>query len=73
MLPVVSSSSKEYVGSGGKKASLAAILDGHGGQQNRQQSSEKDNPIPLILADSDEVDAYAVTNYTTWAYLINLC
>ena len=39
----------EYVGSGGKKANFAAILDGQGGQQKRQQSSEKDNPIPDIV------------------------
>jgi len=28
---------------------LAAILDGHGGQQKRQHNSEKDKPIPLIV------------------------
>jgi hypothetical protein len=38
----VSSGIKEYVGSGGKNASFAAIRDGHGGQQNRQQSSLND-------------------------------
>ena len=43
------SSSKEYVASGGKKASFAAILDGHGGQQNRQHNSENESPIPLIV------------------------
>jgi hypothetical protein len=31
----------EYVGSGGRKASFAAIRLGNGGQQNRQQSSLK--------------------------------
>ena len=51
MLPVASSSSKEYVGSGGKNANLAAILDGHGGQQNKQHNSENDKPMPLILFD----------------------
>jgi hypothetical protein len=30
-----------YVGSGGKNASLAAICPGHGGRQNKQQSSLK--------------------------------
>ena len=30
---------------GAKKASLAAIRDGHGGQQKRQQSSLKDKPF----------------------------
>ena len=49
LLPVASSSSKEYVGSGGKNASLAAILEGHGGQQNKQHNSENDSPIPLIM------------------------
>ena len=49
LLPVASSSSNEYVGSGGKNASLAAILEGHGGQQNKQHNSENDSPIPLIM------------------------
>ena len=37
------------MGSGGKKANLAAILEGKGGQQNKQHISEKLSPIPLIL------------------------
>ena len=36
------------MGSGGRNASLAAILDGQGGQQKRQHSSENDRPIPLM-------------------------
>jgi hypothetical protein len=44
-------SSKEYVGSGGKNANFAAILDGKGGQQNKQHNSDKDSPIPLIFMD----------------------
>ena len=40
-----SSSMKVYVGSGGRNASLAAILDGQGGQQNKQQNSLKLNPF----------------------------
>jgi len=35
----------EYVGSGGRKASLAAIREGHGGQQNRQHSSLRESPF----------------------------
>ena len=41
--------SNEYVGSGGKNASLAAILEGQGGQQKRQQISLKLRPILFIL------------------------
>lgn len=40
-----SSSMNVYVGSGGRKASLSAILDGQGGQQNRQHNSLKLNPF----------------------------
>jgi hypothetical protein len=35
--------------SGGRKANLAAIFDGHGGQQNKQQISLKLRPIPFIF------------------------
>ena len=38
-----------YVGEGGKKASLATILDGHGGQQNRQHNSFIDKPFIFCL------------------------
>lgn len=41
----VSSDIRSYVFSGGRNASLAAIRDGHGGQQKRQQSSLNDNPF----------------------------
>ena len=41
--------SKEYVGSGGRNASLAAILEGQGGQQKRQHISLKLSPIPFIM------------------------
>ena len=44
-LVLVSSGVKEYVGSGGMKAILAAILDGHGGQQKRQQISRILSPF----------------------------
>ena len=53
LLPVASSSSKEYVGSGGKNASLAAIFEGQGGQQNKQHNSENESPIPLIMIDTN--------------------
>jgi len=39
------SSTKVYVGSGGKKANLAAIFDGHGGQQKRQHNSRTPSPF----------------------------
>jgi hypothetical protein len=35
--------------SGGRKASLAAILAGQGGQQNRQQISLRLRPIPFMF------------------------
>lgn len=41
---------KAYVGSGGRKASLAAIRLGQGGQQNRQQSSLRERPFILLYA-----------------------
>ena len=41
--------SNEYVGSGGRNASLAAILEGQGGQQKRQHISLKLSPIPFIM------------------------
>ncbi len=49
-----------YVGSGGMNASLAAILAGLGGQQRRQQRSDRERPIPLIVthkASQDKVEA----------------
>ncbi len=50
ILPGSSASSvTSYVGSGGRNANLAAILEGQGGQQKRQHSSEKDRPMPDIL------------------------
>jgi hypothetical protein len=36
---------KEYVGSGGRKASFAAIREGQGGQQKRQHNSLNDKPF----------------------------
>lgn len=47
---------REYVGSGGRKASLAAIRLGKGGQQNRQHSSLTDRPfiIHSVGAKTDE-------------------
>lgn len=41
---------KAYVAGGGKKASLAAIRDGNGGQQNRQQMSLNDSPFIFLVA-----------------------
>ena len=37
------------MGSGGRNASLAAILEGQGGQQKRQHISLKLSPIPFIM------------------------
>jgi len=48
LLPV-SSGITEYVGSGGMKASFAAIWPGHGGQQNRRHRSRKDK---LLITNS---------------------
>lgn len=45
--PASGSGRKAYVGSGGRKASLAAMRPGQGGQQNRQQSSLRERPFIL--------------------------
>lgn len=37
------------MGSGGKKANFAAILDGHGGQQKRQHNSLKVKPFMIFF------------------------
>lgn len=47
---------KAYVGSGGRKASLAAMRLGQGGQQNRQQSSPKERPFILHCAGGRQED-----------------
>lgn len=36
-----------YVGSGGRNANFAAIFEGHGGQQNKQQNSVHDSEFML--------------------------
>ena len=46
--------SYEYVVSGGRNASLAAILEGQGGQQKRQHISLKLKPIPFISVTGQE-------------------
>lgn len=43
-----------YVGSGGRKASLAAIWLGQGGQQKRQQSSPRERPFILHCVEGQE-------------------
>lgn len=48
--PASGSGRKVYVGSGGKKASFAAIRLGQGGQQKRQQTSLKESPFILHCA-----------------------
>lgn len=51
---------KAYVGSGGRKASLAAMRPGQGGQQNRQQSSLRERPFILHYAGGRQEDHCAV-------------
>lgn len=48
--PASGSERKVYVGSGGRKASFAAIRLGQGGQQKRQQTSLKESPFILRCA-----------------------
>lgn len=48
--PASGSGRKVYVGSGGRKASLAAMRLGQGGQQKRQQSSLRERPFILHCA-----------------------
>lgn len=43
---------KAYVGSGGRKANLAAMRLGHGGQQKRPHSSLTDRPFILHCGDA---------------------
>lgn len=52
--PASGSGRKAYVGSGGRKASLAAMRLGQGGQQNRQQSSLRERPFILHCAGGQE-------------------
>lgn len=42
------------MGSGGRKASLAAMRPGHGGQQKRQQSSLRERPFILHCAGGED-------------------
>lgn len=46
---------KVYVGSGGKKASFAAIRLGQGGQQKRQHTSLKESPFILHCTRRQEI------------------
>lgn len=45
-----SSAVREYVGSGGRKANLAAIFDGHGGQQNKPHNSLNDRLFMMMIS-----------------------
>lgn len=58
--PASGSGRKAYVGSGGRKASLAAMRLGHGGQQNRQQSSLRERPFILHCAGGWQEDHCAI-------------
>lgn len=61
--PVSRSGRKAYVGSGGRKASLAAIRLGQGGQQNRQQSSLRERPFILHYAGGWQEDHCAIESH----------
>lgn len=61
--PVSRSGRKAYVGSGGRKASLAAIRLGQGGQQNRQQSSLRERPFILHYAGGWQKDHCAIESH----------
>lgn len=48
-LDPASSDIREYVDSGGRNANLAAILDGHGGQQNNPHNSLNDKLFMVMM------------------------
>jgi hypothetical protein len=50
-LDPASSDIKEYVDSGGRNANLAAILDGHGGQQNNPHNSLNDKLFMAMMSE----------------------
>lgn len=58
--PVSGSGRKVYVGSGGKKASLAAMRLGQGGQQKRQHTSLRERPFILYYAGGWQEDYFAI-------------
>ena len=64
----------EYVGSGGKNANFAAILPGHGGQQNKQHNSL--NVRPFIFwafnDDADRSDVAVVVVATVFISVFNI-
>lgn len=62
--PASSSGRKAYVGSGGRKASLAAMRLGQGGQQNRQQSSLSERPFILHTGGGWQEDHCAAEAHT---------
>ena len=64
--PASGSGRKAYVGSGGRKASLAAMRLGHGGQQNRQQSSLRERPFILHCAGGRQEDHCANEATSSW-------
>lgn len=59
---------KAYVGSGGRKASLAAIRLGQGGQQNKQQSSLRERPFILLYAGGWQEKHYHWITYQPSVY-----
>lgn len=61
--PASGSGRKVYVGSGGRKASLAAMRLGQGGQQKRQQSSLRERPFILYCAGGWQED-HCANEYT---------
>lgn len=63
--PASGSGRNVYVGSGGRKASLAAMRLGQGGQQNRQQSSLSERPFILHCARRGQEDHCADASTTS--------
>lgn len=61
--PASGSGRKAYVGSGGRKASLAAMRPGQGGQQNRQHSSLRERPFILHYAGGWQKDHCAIKSH----------
>lgn len=63
--PTSGSGRKVYVGSGGRKASLAAMRLGQGGQQNRQQSSLRERPFILHWEEEHRQEDHCANEFTS--------
>ena len=62
----------EYEGSGGKKATFAAIFEGHGGHRNRRHISEQPSPFissKFLLNEKSTISSVTVTQCKYCCYV----